>query len=122
MDWPTCPGKVISSSVKQERDEGNTYYHAEVVYEFKVNNITYSGKRIAYYTTNLLASSDPYPEQQIVNRYPQDKNVTVHYMPNNPKKCVLEVGAKGSTYCMPAVGLFLVIIGLTLFIVGIVKK
>jgi hypothetical protein len=39
VDWPTSPGKVLSSSVEQHHwDDGDTYYHAEVVYEFNVNN------------------------------------------------------------------------------------
>jgi hypothetical protein len=39
VDWPTSPGKVLSSSVVQERDreDGHLTYHAEVVYEFNVN-------------------------------------------------------------------------------------
>jgi hypothetical protein len=91
------------------------------VYEFKVNNTTYSG-RLHRDGSIYGYSDDPHPAQQIVNRYPQDKDITVHYKPSNPKKCLLEVGVKGEHYCMPAIGLFLVIIGLTLFIVGIVKK
>jgi hypothetical protein len=72
VDWPTSPGKVISSSVVQGRDEGNTYYRAEIVYEFKVNNTTYSSKRIDGGDGSIYGySDDPHPAQQIVNRYPQ---------------------------------------------------
>ena len=47
--WPTSPGKVLSSSVVEGlRDDDGVTYYANVVYEFNVNNTTYSGKRIAY--------------------------------------------------------------------------
>ena len=49
VDWPTSPGKVLSSSVVEGlRDDDGVTYYANVVYEFNVNNTTYSGKRIAY--------------------------------------------------------------------------
>jgi hypothetical protein len=120
VDWPTSPGKVLSSSVVQKREsEGDTYYCVEVVYEFNVNNTTYSGKRISY---GDGYHSDPSRAQEIVNRYPQDKNVTVHYMPSNPKVCLLEVvGVKGQAYVTPAVGLFFFTGGLIFIIVGIMQ-
>jgi hypothetical protein len=79
-------------------------YLAEVVYEFNVNNTTYSGKRIGYvdHPNGYINPSRP---QEIVNRYPQDKNVTVYYMPSNPKKCLLEVGVKGHAFVAPVCGL-----------------
>ena len=120
VDWPTSPGKVLSSSVKHERDSDGDTYHAEVVYEFKVNNTTYSSKRIAY---GDYGSSNPSHAQKIVNQYPQDKNVTVHYMPNNPKVCVIEVGVKGKvSSSLQFIGIYFVIFGLIICIVGIVKK
>ena len=94
MAWPTSPGKVISSSVVQERDEKlclKALYRAEVVYEFNVNNTTFSGKRISH---EELKYTKPSKAQEIVNLYPQDTNVTVYYMPSDPKVCLLEVGVK----------------------------
>jgi hypothetical protein len=44
--------------------------------------------------------------QEIVNRYPQDKNVTVYYMPNNPKECLLEVGVNRRLFLDTGIGLF----------------
>jgi hypothetical protein len=107
VDWPTSPGKVLSSSVFQGRgDDGVTYQHV-VLYEFNVNNTTYSGDRIAY---GDGGTSDPSHAQEIVIRYPQDKNVTVYYMPNNPKECLLEVGVKGQAFIKPGIGLVCLII------------
>ena len=117
--WPTSPGKVLSSSVVEGlRDDDGVTYYAKVVYEFNVNNTTYSGKRIAY---GDGGTSDPSHAQKIVNQYPQDKNVTVHYMPSNPKECLLEVGVKGQAYCIPTFGLLFFTVGLIFIIVGIVQ-
>lgn len=108
--WPTSPGKVLSSSVVEKRDsEGDLFYHAEVVYEFNVNNTTFSGKRISY---GDYGTSNPSHAQEIVNRYPQDTNVTVSYMPNNPKECLLEVGVKGRAFFTPAFGLLFFTFGI----------
>ena len=129
--WPTSPGKVQSSSVVEERgDEGGLIYHAEVVYEYNVNNTTFSGKRIAY--GDYGTSNPSLRAQEIVNCHPQDKNVTVSYMPNNPKECLLEVGAKGHAFIWPAIGylffnvgismaaFFVPVFGLILLIIGLI--
>ena len=108
--WPTSPGRVLSSSVVQK---GMASF-AEVVYEFNVNNTTYSGKRIASGDKLFPAAcSSLIRAQEIVNRYPQDKNVTVHYMPSNPKKCLLEVGVKGHAFVAPVCCLlvFIIVLG-----------
>ena len=117
--WPTRPGKVLSSSVVQKRDsEGDLTHHAEVVYVFNVNNTAYRGNRIAY---GDYGTTNPSHAQEIVNRYPQDKGVTVSYMPNNPKECLLEVGVKGQANIMPAIGSIFAIIGLIVAIIGTVQ-
>jgi hypothetical protein len=117
VDWPTSPGKVLSSSVVWGYS-----YHAEVVYEFNVNNSTFSGKRIAFGYYDLYPTSyaqlygSSAVAQEIVNRYPQDKNVTVHYMPNNPKECTLEVGVNWNDYILLSIGLIFLILGLAIVI------
>ena len=112
--WPTSPGKVLSSVVQESDSEGDLSYHAEVVYEFNVNNTTFSGKRISY---GDHGTGNPSHAQEIVNRYPQDKNVTVSYMPNNPKECLLEVGAKRQAFWLPAFGLLFFTVGISLAVV-----
>ena len=115
--WPTSPGRVLSSSVVQ-KGKLMPVYLAEVVYEFNVNNTTYSGKRIASGHNEFSREKSPaffslIRAQEIVNRYPQDKNVTVYYMPSNPKKCLLEVGVKGHAFVAPVCGLlcFIMLLG-----------
>ena len=114
MTWPTSPGRVISSSVVHRGTDGDLTYYAEVVYEFNVNNTTFRGMRIA------IGHIDNINAQEIVNRYPQDKNVIVYYMPNNPKKCLLELGVHENALRGLRVGLFCLIISLILVVVGIV--
>jgi hypothetical protein len=48
-------------------------------------------------------------------------NVTVHYMPSNPKECTLEVGVKEQACTTPAIGIVFAIIGLIITIVGTVQ-
>jgi hypothetical protein len=82
------------------------------MYEFNVNNTAFIGKRIAFGDTNGDTISNPKRAQEIVNRYPQDKNVTVYYMPNNPKECLLEVGVKGHLFVSTGIGLFFFTVGI----------
>ena len=117
MTWPTSPGRVVSSSVVHRGTDGDLTYYAEVVYEFNVNNTTFSGKRISY---GDHGTGNPSHAQEIVNRYPQDKNVTVSYMPNNPKECLLEVGVKGHAF-MPAFGLLFFTVGISVAAVGFMR-
>jgi hypothetical protein len=114
LAWPTTQGKVQSSSVVTLHDSEGGYNldHAVVIYEFNVNNNAFIGKRIAFGYTNGDTISNPRRAQEIVDRYPQDKNVTVYYMPNNPKECLLEVGVKGSMFVSPGFGLFFFTVGI----------
>ena len=121
MTWPTSPGRVVSSSVVHRGTDGDLTYYAEVVYEFNVNNTTFRGMRIAIgHIDNINGYINPSRPQEIVNRYPQDKNVIVYYMPNNPKKCLLELGVHENALRGLRVGLFCLIISLILVVVGIV--
>ena len=82
LAWPTTQGKVQSSSVVTLHDSEGGYNldHAVVIYEFNVNNNAFIGKRIAFGYTNGDTISNPRRAQEIVDRYPQDKNVTVYYI------------------------------------------
>jgi hypothetical protein len=101
--WPTTQGKVVSSSVEYHRsDKGGGTYHAEVMYDFSVNDTSFTGNRIAY---GDYGSSNPSHARQVVNRYLKGQSVTVHYMPSNPEECLLEPGVKGQSFFLPGFGL-----------------
>jgi hypothetical protein len=75
------------------------------VYEFNVIIPLSAASAFHMETTRLPATLHA---QEIVNRSPQDKNVSVYYMPNNQKECLLEVGVKGQTSFTPVIGLIFV--------------
>ena len=94
VDWPSSPGRIVSSSVESHRSTGDsgprrTTYHAEISYEFSIEGITFNGNRVAY---GDYDSNSPSHATRIANRYPKGKSVTVYYMPENPEECLLEPG------------------------------
>jgi len=107
-EWPTIQGKIISSSVRTHRSNNSTTYHAEILYEFTLNGVAYSGNRVAY---GDYGSSNSAHARNIANRYSQDKVVTVYYMPDNPEECLLEPGLKAQTLFLPGIGLLFFIAG-----------
>ncbi|MBI2441031.1 MAG: DUF3592 domain-containing protein [Lentisphaerae bacterium] len=109
VDWPATQGRVVASSVEyQDSDEGSGTYHAEVMYDFSVNDTTFSGNRVAY---GDYGSSNPSHARRIVNRYPKGKSVTVYYLPGNPEECLLEPGLKGQSWFLPGFGLLFFTVG-----------
>jgi len=113
MKWPTTQGKVVASSVESHHSSNSnggssTTYHAEILYEFAVGDTTFNGNRVAY---GDYGSSSPSHARRIVNRYPEGKSVTVHYMPGNPEECLLEPGMKMQSWFLPAFGLIFLTVG-----------
>jgi hypothetical protein len=114
VDWPSASGRIVSSSVERHHESrtrgrgSTTTYHAEVFYEFQVDGATYHGKRVAY---GDYGSSSPSHARGIVNRYPEGKEVTVHYMPGNPEVCLLEPGVSLQAWILPGFGLIFLVVG-----------
>ena len=107
VDWPSSPGQVVSSSVESHRSTGDsgrssTTYHAEILYEFSVEGITFNGTRVAYGDYGSSSSSHA---RRIANRYPKGKSVTVYYMPETPEECLLEPGLQAQAWMLPGLGL-----------------
>ena len=124
--WPMSNGKVVSSSVKchhntNKEDETSSTYYGNIRYKFTVDSKACSGDRIAY---GDYGSSNTKHASAIVRCYPQGKEVTVYYMPGNPKECLLEPGVKGQTLLRPGLGLVFLLAGslLAVFLPGIYKK
>jgi hypothetical protein len=112
--WPSVPGTVTSSKVVRHRGTGTgkskskDSFWAEVWYSYTVNEKTLSGNRVLY---GDYGSSDRSHAQRLVRRYPVGKEVSVHYSPKQPAKCVLEPGAKISTWVIPLSGTAFVLLG-----------
>lgn len=114
VEWPTASGLIVSSSVEYHRDDDSAgTYHAEILYEFSVNDVLFNGNRVAY---GDFGSSDASHARKIVNQYPKGKNVTVYYMQSDPHECLLEPGFKLQSLFMPLFGMIFLIAGLLMAI------
>jgi hypothetical protein len=107
--WPTAPGVIEQSSVEYHRsDEGSGTYHAEILYNFMVKDTPCSGNRVAF---GDYGSGDPAHARDMVNRYPKGKAVTVYYMQEDHRVCILEPGVKSQAWFAPAFGLVFFVVG-----------
>ncbi len=117
LNWPTTAGIVVSSSVydstAHEVGVNKSVFHAEVIYEFNVNDTQYSSKRISF---GDYGAGDPSHAGDIVSRYPKGMNVMVYYQPDKPIECLLEPGIKAQSFYMSGFGLVFFIVGILLII------
>jgi len=128
-NWPEAEGKIISSSVESHTSEKTgssrdrsrsrggttttTTYKAEVFYEYTVDGKTYNGNRVAY---GNVSTSSPSRARRIVDRYPEGKEISVYYQPDDPEECLLEPGMKLQTLFLPGFGLIFLCAGVAMFI------
>ena len=87
-----------------------TYYQAKVSYKFDVAGKSFWGSRISYGDQESTSSSHA---DALEKKYNPGKEVTVYYMPDNPKESLLEPGMQTDAFFPP-------IIGAVLFLVGII--
>ncbi len=120
--WPVADGTVQNSTVEyHSSSEGGGTYHAEVLYQFSVDGLTRSGNKVAF---GDYGSGDPSHAQNIVNRYPKGKQVTVHYRPGDPDTCILEPGLQGQAWFLPGFGLVFLVVGslMAIFLPMLMRK
>ena len=108
VSWPTAEGQIQNSSVEYHSGGDSSTYHAEIRYTFVVDGQTHSGNRVAF---GDYGSSDSSHAQNIVNRYPKDKKVQVHYLASDPDVCVIEAGVQKQVWFVPAGGLVFFVSG-----------
>jgi hypothetical protein len=118
FSWPTIRGVIQESSIEHKvsfdsHGGGAGTYHAKLRYAFVLEGVTHSGSRVAY---GDFGSSDPSHAQNIVNRYPVGKEVTVHYMPGDPDESVLEPGTNFGTWIVPLIGFAFATAGILTFV------
>jgi len=94
LNWPNTNGEVVSSSIKKSVSSGSSSrsatsltFHADIEYEYIVENQNYKNHRISY---GDYGSSDESLAKELKNRYPVGKTVTVYYKPDDPSESVLE--------------------------------
>lgn len=90
-DWPTTEGIVIESRIVGvgggRPDSG---LRTRVRYLYAVNGVKHEGWRITYQRKRGDLSADH--AQNVLERYPSDEKIKVHYHPDRPGISVLEPG------------------------------
>ncbi|ADI02888.1 DUF3592 domain-containing protein [Syntrophothermus lipocalidus] len=110
LSWPSCPGRVVSSQVKDishEPRDGPSYW-AEVVYRYTVDGKEYTSENVFF---GQYSSGSPGPARRLVDRYPAGKEVTVHYAPDNPALAVLEIGFSWAAFAVLLIGIIFTAVG-----------
>lgn len=109
LNWPVAEGIIKRSSVEYHTDsDGGGTYHAEIYYEYAVNDVLLNGKRVAY---GDYGSGNPGHATEIVNKYPVGKKIKVYYMPEKPDECLLEPGIQLQTFFLPSFGIIFTLAG-----------
>jgi hypothetical protein len=87
--WPTAEGTILESSLESASyRRPNLTHRAKVLYSFVVDGNTYSGDTLDF--TDFDRESED--ARSVLNRYPKNKVVSVHYLPSDPSVSVLEPG------------------------------
>lgn len=79
-------GVVVSSKVVQSCGKS---YSAEILYQYKVKNISYVGNRL---TLGLVDCGSKSKAQAIASQYPVKLAVMVHFNPEIPSEAVIMAG------------------------------
>jgi len=92
--WPTTEGRIVSSKVESftQRVGGRSgttarFYQAVVEYAFQVEGREYHSTRLSF---GPVESTPKGPAESKAARYPQGREVMVHYDPQNPPNAVLD--------------------------------
>lgn len=117
--WPIADGKVVSTnlaehvSVENEPQRRSVSYEPVIRYEYQIDNQHFSGQRIAFGADSF----DYNTAQKVLQRYPVDAAVQVHYDPNDPESAVLETTASGGTLFTVIGIVFLAITGIAILVI-----
>jgi hypothetical protein len=103
--WPSVRGKIVSSSVEsfQKRESGRTttYYTPAVEFSYQVHGVDYRSRQI---NLNVTMSGSQAGAEKVAARYPEGRDVDVHYDPDNPANAALE-NLTGFTWVLLAIAL-----------------
>ena len=106
--YASTQGTVTSVNIESDTDIDNgTTYTPVVNYVYTVGGQNHQGSRLSY----LVISSAHNPAQEVANRFPVGKPVTVYYSPSNPAESVLTRGIDG-------MGMFMAIFLLPFNVIG----
>lgn len=118
VNWPKTTGRIVSSKVEKNWDMQSsdtagggvvTYtYWPRISYEFFVNGIKYTGKRISIieYGKNSETKAE-----EVLKTFPVGKEVEVSYSPAKPGDAVLDAGYSRGGYVFIFIGAFFILLG-----------
>jgi Protein of unknown function (DUF3592) len=121
--WPQIAGRIVSSTVEHYRERVggartgtlSTFYEAVVEYAYTVNGREYHSTQLSF--GGKTAGSQAGAEAKAA-RYPEGRQVLVHYDPKNPENAVLEVQiAQGMPWAIIALAFF----ALAIFFSGVFR-
>jgi hypothetical protein len=115
VDWPTTPGKVLSSEVV-DAGEDNMQFAAAITYAYRVRGKTHKGDQVAL---GQWATSDVKPVRRLVRQFPVGKVVPVYYNPEDPAEAVLKPGPTFQSWMVPVMGVVFFFFGIFVGIAAI---
>ena len=111
--WSTASGTIVSSSISHHIGYGKTapYDSSDITYRYQVGSSSYINDIVMFAPASSSATSKV---RQITDRYPVGRQVTV-YVPSNPQKSVLELGATGYSWTKVVWGILLIAVAIIIF-------
>jgi hypothetical protein len=113
--WPTTNGKVVSSKVEIDHDDGELY-RAAVSYRYVVDSIEYCSERIFFgdfsWTWGFRSA------RRRVAKYYAGSTVRVYYDPETPEEAVLEPGFTFTMFVAGFFGILFLVGGINAFVVA----
>ncbi len=107
-EWPSVTGKIISSETTTGQagagsgtGKSSETYGIAVVYEYQVNDTSYSSDVVAFGTDHFHGHKS---SNQVLKKYPANTDTTVFYDPEAPDTAVLEPGFHMRSLILPGGG------------------
>jgi hypothetical protein len=93
LKWPKIMGVVIESYAEKSIDnKGLVLYSPKIIVKYNVDDNEFQTNPDQIDSFGSYSTSSFSKIQEIVSRYPKNKNVDVYYNPDKPNEAVLEPG------------------------------
>jgi hypothetical protein len=111
--WPSVTGVVISSEISESYSDNTKMYSPDVIYEYSVDNIPFTGSRIK----SLDGTTSSYNSvMKTLQKYQEGGQVNVYYNPEAPGISMLEPGAGFFTYLIKYAPLLFCLVGILILL------
>jgi hypothetical protein len=123
-NWPSTPGKVVSSEVKQserklQSDSGPektvTVYEVHIRYEYSVKNVVFSGIDVS---EGPSSTTDRAWAEARVAQFPRGKEMPVYYSPKDPTRSLLVPGFHSANLVPVAIAVVLIVTGVGMLVIS----